>query len=389
MYKRQSSTSCTVTGLTNGTAYTFSVVATNSVGNSSGASSSSVTPASVTYTVTFNSNGGSNVSNGSFTSGGSVTEPTAPSRSGFTFEGWSTGLNNAATKVTFPYTPGVTSNITLYALWTQVQQGGGGSGGSSGGSGGGSGPVVTPTPTPNPTPTPGPSAPPSQIGFVPTPPAAPVTQTGPVGAVRDSGERVSFAADQQNQTLIASAGSMKLEVRPPVTQTVNEPVTEKLELLLPVASQAQISGTGLQPNTVVEAWVFSQPRYLGTIKVGSNGSFDSTLVLPKDLLPGKHTLQLGTVNSSGRLVTLSMPITIKGSVSVGTFRGFIAIYSTALEGQEITAKVAGKWIRQNPVTRFKKFPYSRLVRFTGSGYNINIDVYINKKFYKRFTTKTR
>jgi hypothetical protein len=84
-----------------------------------------------------------------------------------------------------------------------------------------------------------------------------------------------------------------------------------------------------------------------------------------------------------------MPITIKGSVSVGTFLGFIAIYSTALEGQEITAKVAGKWIRQNPVTRFKKFPYSRLVRFTGAGYNINIDVYINKKFYKRFTTRTR
>jgi len=43
-----SATSCTVTGLSNGTAYTFTVVATNSVGNSSSSSASSaVTPVSI------------------------------------------------------------------------------------------------------------------------------------------------------------------------------------------------------------------------------------------------------------------------------------------------------------------------------------------------------
>ncbi|MTA30962.1 MAG: hypothetical protein F2558_03320, partial [Actinobacteria bacterium] len=377
-------TSCSITGLTNGTAYTFSVVATNSVGSSSGASSSSVTPAVVTYTVTFNSNGGSNVSNGSFTSGGSVSEPTAPTRSGFTFDGWSTTQNNAATKVTFPYSPGVTNNITLYALWTQVQ--------SSGGSGGGGSsptPTVTPRPTPGPTPAPTPTAPPSQIGFKPTPPATPVVETGPVGTVVGSSEQVRVVKDAPSEKIVATAGSWQLEIKPPVTGETTRPVTEKLELQFPVAARAQITGTGLQPNTTVEAWVFSEPMYVGTIKVGPDGSFASSLNLPKNLLPGKHTLQIGSLNSQGRLITLSVPITIKGSVTVGTFRGFVAIFTKDLQGQELTAKVAGKWIRQNPIRNFKTNSYSRLVRFTGAGYDIVIDVYINKKFYKRYTTRTR
>ena len=373
-------TSCTVTGLTNGTAYTFSVVATNSVGSSTGANSSSITPALATYTVIFNSNGGSNVSNGSFTSGGSVSEPTAPSRSGYTFDGWSTVQNSAASKVSFPYTPGVTNNITLYALWTQVQSSGGGSA---------PGPTSTPTPTPTPTVTPGPTAPPSQIGFKPTPPPTPVRETGPVGSVVGSTEKVTVVADAPSEKIIATAGDWKLEIKPPVIEQTQKPVTEKLELQFPVAAKAEIAGSGMQPNTTVEAWVFSQPRYLGTLKVGADGKFASTLALPKDLLPGQHTLQIGSLNSQGRLVTISVPITIKGSVSVGTFRGFVSIFTKDLEGQQLTAKVAGKWITQNPIRRFKNFSYSRLVRLTGAGYDIRIDVYINKKFYKSYTTRTR
>jgi uncharacterized repeat protein (TIGR02543 family) len=69
--------------------------------------------------VNYDSKGGSAVSIGSFLAGGNVSEPTAPTRDGYGFIGWSTtnSVTDGGTAVTFPYEPGVTSDITLFANW--------------------------------------------------------------------------------------------------------------------------------------------------------------------------------------------------------------------------------------------------------------------------------
>jgi uncharacterized repeat protein (TIGR02543 family) len=80
-----------------------------------------------TYTVTFNGNGGSTPSSRTVNAGSSTTLPST-TRSGYTFNGWypsssggtSVGGSGSA------YTP--SSNVTLYAQWTQS----GGSGGTTG-----------------------------------------------------------------------------------------------------------------------------------------------------------------------------------------------------------------------------------------------------------------
>ena len=120
-------TTCTVAGLTVGTSYTFSVVATNGIGDSAaGTTAQALTTTPSSYEVTFDSNGGSAVASSTFPVGGTVLSPGSPSRSGFNFGGWSTVLDDADTKVNFPYAPGVDSNITLYALWSAVTASGGG-----------------------------------------------------------------------------------------------------------------------------------------------------------------------------------------------------------------------------------------------------------------------
>lgn len=69
-----------------------------------------------TYTVTFNSQGGSAVSSQSVEEGGKVTKPDAPTRTGYTFGGW---YKEAACTNQWNFTSDtVTSNITLYAKWT-------------------------------------------------------------------------------------------------------------------------------------------------------------------------------------------------------------------------------------------------------------------------------
>jgi uncharacterized repeat protein (TIGR02543 family) len=75
--------------------------------------------------VTFDAKGGSSITASVFSSGGNVTEPTAPTRSGYTFAGWS--ATDGGSGVIFPYAPGVVTDITLYAKWTAVVITGGGS----------------------------------------------------------------------------------------------------------------------------------------------------------------------------------------------------------------------------------------------------------------------
>ena len=67
-----------------------------------------------TYTVTFNSNGGSLVTSITQNYGTTLTAPTAPTKEGHTFDGW---YSNA--ELTVSYTFGVMpgQNITLYAKW--------------------------------------------------------------------------------------------------------------------------------------------------------------------------------------------------------------------------------------------------------------------------------
>jgi uncharacterized repeat protein (TIGR02543 family) len=66
--------------------------------------------------VTFDSKGGSSVSDGSFYSGSSIQSAPSSTREGYTFAGWS--ATDGGNVVSFPYSPGANQDITLYALWS-------------------------------------------------------------------------------------------------------------------------------------------------------------------------------------------------------------------------------------------------------------------------------
>ena len=88
-----------------------------------------------TYTVTFDSQGGSTVDSATGVSAGAtITAPASPTKSGFTFGGW---YKEASYVTLWNFgTDKVTANITLYAKWTAVSGGGSDGGGGGGGSGG-------------------------------------------------------------------------------------------------------------------------------------------------------------------------------------------------------------------------------------------------------------
>lgn len=71
-----------------------------------------------TYVVTFESNGGTSVSSQNVTEGQLATEPTVPTRTGYTFHGW---YQDATLLIPFSFSETMpTENLTLYAKWQAI-----------------------------------------------------------------------------------------------------------------------------------------------------------------------------------------------------------------------------------------------------------------------------
>jgi uncharacterized repeat protein (TIGR02543 family) len=70
-----------------------------------------------TFTITFESNGGSAVSPINLAPGVTITAPTAPTKEGYIFKGWFTN-NTLTTPYTFANMPA--NNLTLYAKWAEI-----------------------------------------------------------------------------------------------------------------------------------------------------------------------------------------------------------------------------------------------------------------------------
>jgi hypothetical protein len=86
----------------------------------------------------------------------------------------------------------------------------------------------------------------------------------------------------------------------------------------------------------------------------------------KDVLTATQTITVGA----------AAPATDQ-KLTVGSFKGFVAIYALNYTGQKLSAKVAGKWLVVESLTRFQ-----RVVRNTGAAIPIVVDLYIDGKMVR-------
>lgn len=112
------------------------VVPEGTLGYGLGVNGADLVVTRVNATVSFDSNGGSEVPSQSVILGERAAKPDNPSKAGYSFAGW---YSDKELSQAYDFTVPVTADLTLYAKWTR-NSGGGGGGGSSGG-----GSTVTPS----------------------------------------------------------------------------------------------------------------------------------------------------------------------------------------------------------------------------------------------------
>lgn len=67
-----------------------------------------------------------------------------------------------------------------------------------------------------------------------------------------------------------------------------------------LGGQLTITGSGWQAGSQVTLTLFSEAQTLGTAQVGQDGTFSTTVTVPSDLRPGRHTLRISGTGEDGQ-----------------------------------------------------------------------------------------
>jgi hypothetical protein len=86
-----------------------------------------------------------------------------------------------------------------------------------------------------------------------------------------------------------------------------------------------ISGKDFLPGSTVDVIVYSTPVKLGSVVVGTDGTFSYTVTLPKDLENGVHHLVASGVDVNGNARNMVVEVTVSGGTAVLAFTGFSAL----------------------------------------------------------------
>jgi hypothetical protein len=72
-------------------------------------------------------------------------------------------------------------------------------------------------------------------------------------------------------------------------------------------------------------------------------------------------------------------------ITIGTFKGFVAIYFKGYQNTRVSIQIAGKWLVVPSIPK----AFHREVRNTGAGFTVNSKIYIDRKLVQEKTLTTR
>ena len=270
-------------------------------------------------TAVFNANDGtSDFASQTSASSAALTANTF-TRAGYTFSGWNTQAGGGGTSYSDGQSYNFAGDLELYAQWTAVT------------------PPAPPAPAP---PANEPAAADSSAtaeesppARVPSPPTTTKPSLDPIGNPQN-GSVPTGGMTAGSSLLLVSGVPTGVVVSPnaPTSPTglvvtgdgftmrlaglnaQGEPLGLSYEggaLVLEQDRIAQVEGTGFLPNSEVRLYVFSTPRYIGSVTTDASGNFSGEVPIPMDLAVGRHTLQANGYTKDSKVRSLSLGVVVK------------------------------------------------------------------------------
>ncbi len=222
-------------------------------------------------------------------------------------------------------------------------------------------PVAPAKPKPAPVKTPASTVPPTTVKPVATPElleesGGVQTEPGKAVTVIDGEIRNTTVTVEAGVGTINLDGGFSMTITPQTVDGVTADASAGGVLQFVRSGRIKFAGNGLQPNSVVDIWLNSNPVFLGTVTTDQNGAFEAEFDIPEGVLEGEHTLTIVGVSADGEQVTTSVGIAITQAEDIEPIddedsSGSTATNELVLLGLLLIAGVGvALWLRQRKRT---------------------------------------
>ena len=140
-------------------------------------------------------------------------------------------------------------------------------------------------------------------------PKIPSLDTGEA-SVTSGGKEVSTRLTRENNQIVIQAAGITTTINGLSQSGAPVPLNKDGNVPLQGGSRVRVVAEGFKPNSIVEAWLFSEPTWLGNAKVDKKGTLTRIYILPKDVKPGQHRIALKAITAAGDEMSIALGIVV-------------------------------------------------------------------------------
>ena len=187
-----------------------------------------------------------------------------------------------------------------------------------------------------------------------TPPATPTVPSAPsvspgAAAVTVGGETTTAIVKRVDNQLVFSVGALNAAVGALDSSRSQLPLDDDGNARLKSGDLIRIKLAGFKPGSLMEVWLFSTPKLLGTTKVGLDGTVTGSFPIPKDSLMGNHRLVIVSQTIEGKSALLTVGLTLGEWESGFRFPVWLIVLPISFAVLTAIALPATRRKRQRPI----------------------------------------
>jgi hypothetical protein len=145
------------------------------------------------------------------------------------------------------------------------------------------------------------------------PPSASKVSAGQT-AVQVDGVATDAVVTRQSNQMVINAGSLNATLSGVDNSGNRLPLDSEGNLHLDVGDVIKVSVGGFRPGSIVEVWLFSTPKKLGSIVVAADGKVDGKFSIPTGVKSGSHRVVITAKLANGEPTTFTLGILV-GNIS--------------------------------------------------------------------------